>query len=161
MYAEREARFAALLATNPTTSENDYTLVEGILGSEGAVGYFGFAYYVENEGELQAVAIANDVTNDDEGNLVVIPEEEWEAEGIEYVAPSAETAEANTYMLSRPLFIYSAKSVFAEKPQVVAFVQYYLINANDVVTEVVLPDQRGSDERRKQAFLDAVAELGM
>ena len=30
---------------NPTTSENDYTLVEGIQASDYAIGYFGFAYY--------------------------------------------------------------------------------------------------------------------
>jgi ABC-type phosphate transport system substrate-binding protein len=50
-----------LLAPNPTTSESDYTLVEGILGSEYAIGYFGFAYYIENE-ETLAVAVANDMT---------------------------------------------------------------------------------------------------
>ncbi len=162
MYAEREARFAALLAPKPTTSENDYQLVEGIIGSEGAIGYFGFAYYVENEDELQAVAIANDVTNDDDGNLVVIPEEEWEAEGIDYIAPTAETAEDNSYMLSRPLFIYSAKSIFAEKPQVAAFVQYYLTNAEEVVAEVgYFPIAVEAMNETKQIFLDAVAELGM
>ena len=162
MYAEREARFSALLVANPTTSENDYTLVEGIIGSEGAIGYFGFAYYVENVDELQAVSIADDVTTDDDGNIVVIPEEEWEAEGIDYIEPSAETAESNEYMLSRPLFIYSAKSVFAEKPQVAAFVQYYLINAKDVVAEVgYFPISVEAMNKTKQTFLDAVVDLDM
>lgn len=157
MYKEREARFDALLAPNPTTSENDYTLVEGILGSEGAIGYFGFAYYVENEDELQPVAIADDVSYDDDGNMVVIPEEDWEEEGIEYVEPNGETAESGEYMLSRPLFIYSAKSVFEEKPQVVAFVQYYLNHAEEVVLEVgYFPIAVESMNATKQVFLDAV-----
>ncbi|MBN1562471.1 MAG: substrate-binding domain-containing protein [Anaerolineae bacterium] len=160
MYSEREDRFAALLEPAPTTSENDYTLVEGIIGSEGAIGYFGFAYYVENADELQAVAIANDVKNDDEGNLVVIPEDEWAAAGIDYVAPTSDTAQSGEYMLSRPLFIYSAKSVFAEKPQVMAFVQYYLANAEEVVLEVgYFPIDVASMNATKQIFLDAVAEL--
>ncbi len=158
-YETREARFDALLAPNPTTSENDYTLVEGIQASDYAIGYFGFAYYVENEDTLQAVAIADDMTNDDEGNLVVIPEEEWEAEAIAYVAPSGETAESGEYMLSRPLFIYSATSVLAEKPQVAAFINYYLTNATEVVTEVgYFPVSVEALNASKQTWLDAVGE---
>lgn len=156
-YETREARFDALLAPNPTTSENDYTLVEGIQASDYAIGYFGFAYYVENEDALQAVAIANDMTNDVEGNLVVIPAEEWEAEEIAFVAPSAETAESGDYMLSRPLFIYSAASVLAEKPQVAAFVNYYLTNASEVVAEVgYFPVSEEALNVSKQTWLDAV-----
>ncbi|NLF75982.1 MAG: hypothetical protein GX573_09805, partial [Chloroflexi bacterium] len=155
-YETREARFDALLAPNPTTSENDYTLVEGIQASDYAIGYFGFAYYVENEDALQAVAIANDMTNDD-GALVVIPTEEWEAEEIAFVAPSAETAESGDYMLSRPLFIYSAASVLAEKPQVAAFVNYYLTNASEVVAEVgYFPVSEEALNVSKQTWLDAV-----
>jgi phosphate binding protein len=157
MYAAREDRFAALLAPNPTTSENDNTLVEGILGSPNAIGYFGFAYYVENEETLNAVAIANDVTFDDDGNMVVIPEEEWEAEEIAYVAPNAESAESGEYMLARPLFIYSATSILAEKPQVAAFINYYLTNANDVVTEVgYFPVSTAALNVSKQTWLDAL-----
>ncbi|RPJ03075.1 MAG: hypothetical protein EHM39_00320, partial [Chloroflexi bacterium] len=80
MYAESEARTEALLAANPTVSENDNTLVEGVKGSPYAIGYFGFAYYLANEDDLSAVAIANDVTFDDDGNAVVVPEEEWTAD---------------------------------------------------------------------------------
>ena len=135
-YKERSARFDALLAPNPTTSENDYVLVEGIQGSPNAIGYFGFAYYVENEDTLKAVAVANDLTNDEDGSLVAIPEEEWEAEGIDYIMPNAETAESGEYMLSRPLFIYSSANVVQEKPQVAAYINYYLTNASEVVEEV-------------------------
>ena len=134
-YSTREARFDALLAPGPTTSENDFTLVEGIQGTEGAIGFFGFAYYVQNEDTLDAIAIADDVTNDDDGNFVIIAEEEWEAEGIEYVVPSRETAESGEYMLSRPLFIYSDASILAEKAHVAAFINYYLSNAPEVVEE--------------------------
>ena len=135
-YAGREARFAALLAPNPTTSENDYTLVEGIRGGENAIGYFGFAYFVENVDTLKAVAIANDMTYDADDNLVAIPAEEWEAEGVASIAPNRETAESGEYLLSRPLFLYSAANVLREKPQVAAFVNYYLTNADEIVSEV-------------------------
>lgn len=159
IYSEREDRFAALLAADPTTSENDYTLVEGILGSPNAIGYFGFAYYAENEGELKAVAIANDVKNDDEGNLVVIPEEEWEAEGISYVEPNGDTAFSGEYMLSRPLFIYSAVSILEEKEHVAAFINYYLTNAPVVVEEVGYFNlSTEALNVSKQAWLDVIGE---
>jgi phosphate binding protein len=158
-YETREARFDALLAPNPTTSENDFTLVEGIQGTEGAIGYFGFAYYVEAEDTLDAIAIANDVTYDDEGNMVVIAEEEWEAEGIEYVAPTRETAENGDYMLSRPLFIYSDASILQEKPQVAAFINYYLTHAVEVVQEVgYFPVATETLNNAKQAWLDVMGE---
>jgi phosphate binding protein len=156
-YEAEEARTDALLAPQPTTSENDNTLVEGILGSEYAIGYFGFAYYVENQDTLKAVAIANDVKFDDANNVVIVPEEEWEAEEIAYVAPSAETAESGEYMLSRPLFIYSAKSILEEKPQVAAFINYYLTNAGEVVTEVgYFPISVEALNASKQIWLDAM-----
>lgn len=156
-YAERSARFDALLSPNPTTSENDYVLVEGIQGSPNAIGYFGFAYFVENQDTLKAVAIANDVTNDDDGNLVIIPEDQWEAEEVAFVAPSAETAESGEYMLSRPLFIYSATQVVQDKPQVAAFINYYLTNANEVVEEVgYFPVSAEALNGAKAAWLEAM-----
>jgi len=158
-YAEREDRFAALLAADPTTSENDYTLVEGVRGSPYAIGYFGFAYYIENEGDLKAIAIADDVKNDDEGNLVVIPEEEWEAEGITYVEPNGDTAFSGEYMLSRPLFIYSAVSVLEEKEQVAAFINYYLTNTPEVVEEVGYFNlSTEALNTSKQTWLDVMGE---
>ncbi len=156
-YETQEARFNALLAPDPTTSENDFTLVEGIQGTEGAVGYFGFAYYVEYEDTLDAIAIANDVTYNDDGEMVVIPEEEWEEAGISYVPPTRETAESGEYMLSRPLFIYSDASILQEKPQVAAFINYYLTNATEVVQEVgYFPVDTATLNASKQLWLDAM-----
>lgn len=84
-------------------SEDDNVLVQGVLGSQYAIGYFGFAYYLENANTLRAIPV----------------------EGIE---PNASTAETGTYPLSRPLFIYSDASILQSKPQVAAFVNYYLTN---------------------------------
>lgn len=152
-YAEGEARTGALLAPNPTTSENDNVLVEGIAGSPNAIGYFGFAYYINNQDRLKAVAIANDVEWDDEGNVTVLPEDQ-----ITYVVPSAETAESGEYMLSRPLFIYSASEILAEKPQVAAFINYYLTNAPEVVVEVgYFPVSTEVYNASKQIWLDATS----
>lgn len=115
-YEERSARFDALLTPNPTTSENDYVLVEGIQGSANAIGYFGFAYYVENQDKLKAVPIVN--------------------EKGQAVAPSMEAVEKGTYSpLARPIFIYvSAESL--QRPEVRSFVEYYLTNAGKLAREV-------------------------
>ncbi len=158
-YKEEQARVDALLGAEPTVSENDNTLVEGVMGSPYAIGYFGFAYYLANQDNLNAVAIANDVTIDDAGENVVVPEADWAAgeKPIDYVTPDEETAEAGTYMLSRPLFIYSDASILAEKPQVAAFINYYLTNANDVVTEVgYFPISAEALNASKQLWLDTM-----
>ncbi len=159
IYAEEEARTDALLAAEPTVSENDNTLVEGVLGSPYAIGYFGFAYYLANQDNLTAIAVANDISYDEAEALVVVPEEEWAAaeKPIEYIIPDEETAEAGTYMLSRPLFIYSDASILAEKPQVAAYINYYLTNANEVVTEVgYFPVSVEVLNASNQAWLDAM-----
>jgi phosphate binding protein len=85
-------------------SEDDNVLVQGVEGSQYAIGYFGYAYYQPNADKLNALSI----------------------EGIE---PSEETAESNKYPLSRPLFIYTTAPIMQEKPQVAAFVNYYIATA--------------------------------
>lgn len=86
-------------------SEDDNVLVVGVESSPYAIGYFGFAYYQENQERLRAIPI----------------------EGVE---PTQETGASGEYPLSRPLFIYSAPSIMQEKPQVAAFINYYLQNVN-------------------------------
>ncbi|HSH80859.1 MAG TPA: PstS family phosphate ABC transporter substrate-binding protein, partial [Herpetosiphonaceae bacterium] len=100
-----------ILGANPQLSENDNVLVQGVQGSPYAIGYFGYAYYNENKDTLKALMI----------------------DGVE---PTEETAEDNSYPLSRPLFIYSAASIMDEKPQVAAFINFYLSNVNDEVIDV-------------------------
>lgn len=98
-----------------TASEDDNVLVQGVASDMYALGFFGFAYYIENSKKVSAVAIDN-------GNGGVLP--------------SAATVENNSYKpLSRPIFIYvNAKST--EKPEVNEFVQFYMKNAPELVTEV-------------------------
>jgi phosphate transport system substrate-binding protein len=86
-------------------SEDDNVLVTGIVGSTSAIGYFGFAYYQENQTTLRAIPI----------------------NGVE---PNEETGASGEYPLSRPLFIYSTPSIMQEKPQVATFINYYLQNVN-------------------------------
>ncbi len=100
-----------ILAANPQMSEDDNVLVQGVTGSPYAVAFFGYAYYAENIDQLTALSI----------------------DGIE---ASAENVDNNTYPLARPLFIYSTASIMQEKPQVAAFINFYLTYVNDEVIDV-------------------------
>lgn len=97
-------------------SEDDNVLINGIVGNRGAIGFFGAAYYFENEDKLRAIPIVND-----KGTAV---------------APTAEAIENGSYNpFSRPLFIYvNVKSL--DRPEVLAFVDFYLSDAGDFAEEV-------------------------
>jgi phosphate transport system substrate-binding protein len=96
-------------------SEDDNTLVQGVAGDRGGLGYFGYAYYAENSKKLKAVSIDG---------------------GKGPVAPSAQTVEGGTYQpLSRPIFIYVSKKS-TSKPEVKEFVEFYLKNAPTLVKQV-------------------------
>lgn len=106
-----------------TKSEDDNVLVNGVAGGKYSLGYFGFAYYVENKDKIRAVPIKV-------GNG-------------EAVLPTMETINKGTYApLSRPIFIYvNTKS--AKRPEVKEFIRFYLKNAPHLVKEVgyiPLPD---------------------
>jgi phosphate transport system substrate-binding protein len=90
-----------------TASEDDNVLVQGVARDANAIGYFGFAYYVENKDKLKAVPIIGKA-------------------GKAPVAPSVESVINGTYQpLARPIFIYvNAKSL--GKPEVKEFVEYYM-----------------------------------
>ena len=98
-----------------TMSEDDNMLVIGVNGDKGALGYFGYAYYLENKDKIKVVAI-------DAGDGCVSP-------GVETILNGAYQP------LSRPIYIYVNKASL-KKPAVQAFVEYYIVNAEELVTEV-------------------------
>ncbi|SFG52292.1 phosphate transport system substrate-binding protein [Halopelagius inordinatus] len=92
-----------------SATEQDRTIVQGVQGSEYAIGYLGFAYYSENQDSVQAVPIS-----DGDG---------------EYVEPSLDNALEGKYTpLSRPLFTYAAKSALAEN-HIAEFAKFWIENA--------------------------------
>jgi phosphate transport system substrate-binding protein len=96
---------------NPT--EDDNVTVQGVSGSKGALGYFGFSYFEENMDKINAVQI-------DSGNGCV--------------GPSSEAAQNGTYTpLARPLFIYVSKQAVVDNANVKAFVDFYVDN-DDAIT---------------------------
>ena len=100
-----------------TASEDDNVLVQGVSQDVNAIGYFGFAYYAENQARLKSVPIV-------------------EKAGKPPVAPSEATVLDGTYQpLARPIFIYvNAKSL--AKPEVREFAEYYMKTASKIAKEV-------------------------
>lgn len=125
---------AILESAGAQFSEDDNVLVRGVQGSPYAIGYFGYAYYQENASTLKALSVNG-------------------------IAPTAESAESGEYPISRPLFIYSSAEIMQEKPQVSAFIHFYITNVTDEILDVgYFPVSEG----RAQENLDAWnAALGM
>ena len=109
-----------------TASEDDNVLVQGITGTETALGYFGLAYYENNADKLKVLG----VDPDERGS------------GASCVMPSAETVQNGTYRpLSRPLFIYVNTAKIDATTE--AFVEFYLNNASTLASDVgyvAMPD---------------------
>ena len=94
-----------------TASSDDNVLVQGIAGERGAKGYFGYAYYAENQDKLKVL-------------------------GVDSVVPNEETILSGEYPLTRPLFIYVRVDSLVDKPQVREFVRFYIENSPELVADV-------------------------
>ena len=104
--------------TDYTPSEDDNVLVQGVSGNEGGMGYFGLAYYEENKDKIRALPVSPKA-------------------GAPAVEPTFDSVKNGKYIpLSRPLFIYVNATAAAFKPEVKAFVNFYLDNAPELVKEV-------------------------
>jgi len=134
-----------------TASEDDNVLVQGVARDPNALGFFGFAYYVENKDKLKAVPIV-------------------EKPGKPAVEPSMESVLKGTYQpLARPIFIYvSVKSL--GKPEVREFVEYYMKHGAKLSREVKyvpLPDVAYTTgwthvtQMKKGTVFGGVAEVGV
>lgn len=100
------------IRTDFTASEDDNVLVQGVSSDKNALGYFGYAYYLENQDKLKVVKI----------------------NGVE---PSEATIKDGSYTpLSRPLFIYVNNKSLKEDAAVKEFVTTYMEIAKDLVGEV-------------------------
>jgi phosphate transport system substrate-binding protein len=123
-----------LQASNLQLSEDDNILAQGVIGSPYGIGYFGYAYYDENQDQLKALSL----------------------NGIE---PSAESAESGEYPLSRPLFMYSTPQIMQEKPQVAGFLNYVLTNVNEEIRPVgYFPMSEEAINEEKREFLEATGQ---
>ena len=112
-----------------SATEDDNVTVRGVAGEKGGLGYFGFSYFEENQGQIKAVEIDS---------------------GDGCVAPSVETAQSGEYKpLSRPLFVY-AKTTSLERQEVRDFLTYMLDNATEITeaAQFVPPTEEQLTESR-------------
>jgi phosphate transport system substrate-binding protein len=92
---------------NFTPSENDTVLVNGVSQTGGAMGYFGYSYYLDNKSKLKLLAVDS---------------------GGGCIAPSVKTVQNLSYKpLSRPLFIYAKRASF-KRAEVQAFIKFMVDN---------------------------------
>lgn len=104
-----------------TASEDDNTLVQGIVNDKNGFAYMPLSYYEENKAKLKI--------------LGVVGGDKAPKKGLA-VKPSKETVENGTYFpLSRPLFIYVSETSL-KRAEVRKFVEFYLKNASSLVPEV-------------------------
>ena len=97
-----------------TASADDNVLVAGVSGDPGALGYFGYAYFEDNRGQLRALEVDG---------------------GDGCVAPSRETILNGTYTpLARPMYIYIRHDAL-DRREVRAFVRFYIEQAATLVPE--------------------------
>lgn len=117
-------------------SEDDNVIAQGVIGTPTAWGYFGYSYYQENTDTVKAL--------------------EYDA-GDGCVAPSAETAQDDTYKLARPLFIY-LKNESLERPEVADFATFYLDTVSSVIEDVnYIPASDEAISEAQEVVADAIA----
>jgi len=130
VYAADEA--IILAAGNTQLSEDDNVLVQGVLGSPYAVGFFGYAYYAENTDVLKIL-------------------------DIEGVTPTAASVDDGSYPLARPLFLYSDAAILQAKPQVAAYINFFLSYVNEEILDVgYFPASTEALDQSKQAWMEAM-----
>jgi phosphate transport system substrate-binding protein len=136
-FTEEVVGTAKASRTDFQASEDDNVLVLGVAGDEGSLGYFGYAYYAENQGRLKLLGV------DGGGGCVL---------------PSDATIEDGTYPLARPLLIYVRTDALA-RPEVQAFVEFYLTQAPELVPSTGYHSLPA--ERYQESLSEVSALVGM
>jgi phosphate transport system substrate-binding protein len=127
------------LRTDVQASEDDNVLVQGVSGTEGAVGFFGYTYFEQNADSLKALLIENPDTG-------------------ECVAPSAETAQDGSYTpLARPLFIYVNNKKYADNKAVAAYADYYIEHLEEIATAAKFIPLNEEDYGKTKSALEGIA----
>jgi len=118
-------------------SSDDNTLVSGVAGDEGALGYFGYACYAANKDKLRALAVQN-------------------GDKAKPVLPSPETILDKSYApLSRPLFLY-VKNASVKRAGVAKFLAYYLANIDELARKGGYNPPTAEDKEGNEVLLTAL-----
>jgi phosphate transport system substrate-binding protein len=123
--------------TDYSPSEDDNVIVQGVAGSKGGLGYFGYTYFEENSDKLKALKIDG---------------------GAGCVEPSKETAQGGTYKpLARPLFVYVSDKAIA-RPEAKGFVDFYIENIDEIVKEAKYIELTAEQKTTLKSEFDALGK---
>jgi phosphate transport system substrate-binding protein len=122
-------------------SEDDNVTVQGVTGSDGGLGYFGFSYYEQNQDKLNLVGVGESASK--------------------CIKPSTEAIQDGSYTpLSRPLFMYPNEKSLA-RPEVKAFMEYVIANYEDIATaSQIVPMTAEQSAKGKQELQSAESAAG-
>ena len=122
-------------------SEDDNVIVTGATRDTGAMGYFGYAYYLANQDKLSLVSVSK-ASKDKKPK---------------YITPTPESIENGDYPLSRPLLIYVNIDAAKKRPELADFVKYFINNAAELSKEVgYIPLPRKSYENALSKLTTAI-----
>lgn len=124
-----------------TSSEDDNVLVTGVSVDQGALAYFGFAYYEQNKNKLKALSVYN-------------------SELGENIVPSPASVMNKTYPLARPLFMYVAESALIERREVREFLVFMMENGGSITEKakyIPLPSDDYKNNKQKLSQVNTFA----
>ncbi len=138
---EDEAGETVTPAADYEPSEDDNTLVEGVAGTEGGFGYFGFAYFEENQDRLNVMSISAD------GDL---------ANAVE---PTADSIRVGDYApLARPLYVYVSAASLSENTALQEFLRYFIADAAAIANSTGAVDAPAADLLASQEKLEGAID---
>jgi phosphate transport system substrate-binding protein len=121
-----------LKAPYVSQSTDEDLLVDAIYKAPNGIGFVNYSTYLAHRDKLRALV-------------------------LEDIAPTAANIENTVYRLSRPLFIYSDRNIMREKPQVAAFINYFLSNVNREITSIgYTPVSTSTLNNAKKRWLEAM-----
>jgi phosphate transport system substrate-binding protein len=122
--------------SNLQATEQDRTIIQGVQNDQYAIGYFGFAFFINNEDAVRGLSI-------DDGDGCV--------------SPTLENAKNGEYTpLSRPLFTYPSVSSLENKQQVREFAEFFVKNTT---SQEIVADEVGYVPNTEQEMQDQLAKL--
>jgi phosphate transport system substrate-binding protein len=97
---------APVIRKDYQSSGDDNVIIQGIQGSDSSLGWVGYAFYVNNQDTVRALPIAE--------------------KGVDCIEPTEETIADGSYPIARDLFVYVNAANVEDKPELEAFIDYYL-----------------------------------
>jgi phosphate transport system substrate-binding protein len=131
-------RSGVIRKENVATSENDNVTVQGVSSDQGAMGYFGLSYAIENSKKVTAIQLDK---------------------GAGCIDPTVRTVQNYTYPMARPLYVYVKNASISTKPAVGAFVQFWVDNLRQISADALFVPLTNRQINTQRQEIAAIAKL--